>query len=92
MNLPSFDEFQEKSLAAGFDEVLEREWAPHTVLDTHTHPFAVNAVVTRGEMWLTVHGQTQHLLPGSRFTLERDVPHDERYGPEGAAYWVARKN
>jgi hypothetical protein len=92
MNLPSFDEFQEKSLAAGFDEVLEREWAPHTVLDTHTHPFAVNAVVTRGEMWLTVNGQTQHLLPGSHFTLERDVPHDERYGPEGAAYWVARKN
>lgn len=92
MNLPSFDEFQQKSLAAGFDEVIEREWAPHTVLDTHTHPFAVQAVVTRGEMWLTFNGQTQHLLPGSRFELDRDVPHDERYGPEGAAYWVARKN
>jgi len=92
MNLPSFDEFQQKSLAAGFDEVLEREWAPHTVLETHTHPFAVNAVVMRGEMWLTYHGQTQHLLPGDTFELARDVPHDERYGPEGAVYWVARKN
>jgi hypothetical protein len=92
MNLPSFDEFQKQSLAAGFDEVLEREWAPHTVLATHTHPFAVQAVVTRGEMWLTVDGQTQHLLPGSHFALKPDVPHDERYGAEGAVYWVARKN
>jgi hypothetical protein len=42
MNLPSFDEFRQKALAAGFDEVIEREWAPHTVLDTHTHAFGVN--------------------------------------------------
>jgi quercetin dioxygenase-like cupin family protein len=92
MNLPSFDAFKQKSLASGFDEVIERDWAPHTVLDTHTHPFAVHAVVTRGEMWLTMHGQTQHLLPGDYFALERDVPHDERYGAAGATYWVARKN
>ena len=92
MNLPRFDEFKQTSLAAGFDEVIEREWAPHTVLDTHTHPFAVHAVVTRGEMWLTMNGHTQHLLPGSTFQLDRDVPHDKRYGAEGAAYWVARKN
>jgi hypothetical protein len=32
MNLPSFDEFRQKALAAGFDEVIEREWAPNTVL------------------------------------------------------------
>ncbi len=92
MNFPSFDEFQQKALAAGFDEVIEREWAPNTVLGTHTHPFSVSAVLTRGEMWLTLNGQTQHLLPGSTFQLERDVPHDERYGAEGASYWVARKN
>ena len=92
MNLPSFDEFKQTSLAAGFDEVLARDWAPDTVLATHTHPFAVQAVVTQGEMWLTVDGQTRHLLRGSTFELARDVPHDERYGAEGATYWVARKN
>ena len=92
MNLPSFDEFQQKSLAAGFDEVVERDWAPNAVLATHTHPFVAQALVTRGEMWLTINGQTQHLLPGSTFQLERDVPHDERYGAEGATYWVARQN
>ena len=92
MNLPTFDEFKQKSLAAGFDEVLERDWAPNTVLDTHTHPFSVQAVVTRGEMWLTMQGHTLHLLPGSTFALDREVPHDERYGAEGATYWGARKN
>jgi hypothetical protein len=92
MNLPTFDEFKQKSLAAGFDEVLERDWAPNTVLDTHTHPCSVQAVVTRGEMWLTMQGHTLHLLPGSTFALDREVPHDERYGAEGATYWVARKN
>jgi quercetin dioxygenase-like cupin family protein len=92
MNLPKFDEFTQTALAAGFDEVLVREWAPNTVLETHTHPFSVQAVVTQGEMWLTVDGQTQHLQAGSTFELARDVPHDERYGAEGATYWVARKN
>ena len=92
MNLPSFDEFRQQALAAGFDEVVVREWAPHTVLETHTHAFAVYALLTRGEMWLTMNGHTQHVLPGAIFELEPNVPHDERYGVEGAAYWVARQN
>ena len=92
MNLPSFDEFKQTSLAAGFDEVIAREWAPNTVLDTHTHPFGVLAILTRGEMWLTMNGHTQHLVTGSVFDLDPNVPHDERYGADGAAYWVARKN
>jgi quercetin dioxygenase-like cupin family protein len=92
MNIPNFDEFTQTAMAAGFDEVLVREWAPNTVLHTHTHPFSVQAVVTQGEMWLTVDSQTQHLQTGSTFELARDVPHDERYGAEGATYWVARKN
>jgi hypothetical protein len=43
-------------------------------------------------MWLTVGERTQHLRAGERFELERGVPHAERYGPEGATYWVARTN
>ena len=92
MNLPSFDEFRQKALAAGFDEVIEREWAPNTVLETHIHAFGVHALLTQGEMWLTMNGHTQHLKPGSIFELEPNVSHDERYGAQGATYWVARKN
>lgn len=92
MNAITFDTFRSQALSEGFDEVLEREWAPLTELATHTHPFSVKARVSRGEMWLTVGNTTQHLLAGDAFELAREVPHAERYGPQGAAYWVARRN
>lgn len=92
MPLPTFADFAADARARGFDEVLERRWAPGTVLDTHTHPFAVDALVTEGEMWLVCAGTTRHLQAGDRFTLARDVPHAERYGDAGAVYWVARRS
>lgn len=88
---PDFDIFRTTALADGFTEVVERKWEPGTIVDTHTHPFEAKALVVQGEMWLTVAGETQHLLPGSRFHLQADVPHDERYGSDGATYWVARR-
>jgi mannose-6-phosphate isomerase-like protein (cupin superfamily) len=91
MNTSSFEAFRLQSLIEGFDEALEREWAPLTLLDMHTHPFAAKAVVVRGEMWLTVGDLTRQLRPGDTFELEAEVPHAERYGAEGAAYWVARR-
>lgn len=91
MPLPSYAEFESDARARGYEEVLERRWAPGTVLETHTHPFTVDAVVTQGEMWLACEGRTQHLKAGDRFTLEREVPHAERYGDEGATVWVARR-
>jgi hypothetical protein len=92
MNSTSLDAYRADALAAGFDEVLERQWPPGTVLGTHTHAFDAAAVVTQGEMWLTCGDTTQHLTPGGTFSLTRDVPHSERYGAEGATYWVARRN
>lgn len=88
----AFEQFAAQARARGFDEVLERRWEPGTVLDTHTHPFAVDALVVQGEMWLGVGDVTQHLRPGDPFVLDADVPHTERYGAEGATYWVARRN
>jgi quercetin dioxygenase-like cupin family protein len=87
-----FQEFEVARLAEGYDEVLVREWPPLTVLDTHTHPFAAKALVVRGEMWLGIGDDTRHLRPGDGFEIEREVPHRERYGSEGATYWVARRS
>lgn len=87
----TFAEFEADARARGFDEVLERQWPPLTLLETHVHPFAVDARVVRGEMWLTVGAETRHLLAGDRFELDRDVAHAERYGSTGATYWVARR-
>lgn len=92
MNDVTFSEFEADARAQGFDEVIERNWQPGQVLDDHSHPFAVKALVVRGEMWLTVGDQTRQLRAGDRFELDRAVPHSERYGSEGATYWVARRN
>ena len=92
MNHTTFDSFSAAASAAGFDEVLERRWEAGKVLDTHSHPFDARARVVQGEMWLTVGASTRHLCVGDSFELGRDVPHAERYGDEGATYWVARRN
>ena len=92
MTLPNFPAFESDALARGFDEVAERQWAPEVVVAEHRHPFAVDALVVHGEMWLTVGADTRHLRAGDRFTLARDVLHAERYGPAGATYWAARRH
>jgi hypothetical protein len=86
--LPTFDEFRRDALARGFDEVLERRWAPGQVVERHTHPFDADALIVEGEMWL----DDRHILPGGTFQLARGTPHTERYGDAGAVYWVARRN
>jgi hypothetical protein len=86
-----FSDFERKVREQGFDEVLERRWPARAVIEVHSHPFAVKALVTEGEMWLTVGESTRHLKVGDTFELDRDVPHAERYGVDGATYWVARR-
>jgi quercetin dioxygenase-like cupin family protein len=87
----TFEQFQQTALAEGFDEVLQRDWAPNTVLDTHTHPFGVRALVVAGQLCLSVDGAERELAVGDSFVLDANVPHAERYGPAGASYWVARR-
>jgi quercetin dioxygenase-like cupin family protein len=72
--------------------VLERKWAPHTVVGAHSHPFDVDALVVQGEMWLTANGVARHLQTGDTFNLDAQVSHAERYGAGGATFWVARRN
>lgn len=92
MSLPTFDQFRTQAFARGADEVLERKWDAGTVLDTHTHPFDADALVVQGEMWLAIDGgPARRLVPGDTFQVVRNTPHSERYGDEGATYWVGRK-
>ena len=89
--LPRFEEFASSARALGYQDVLARRWQPGQVVADHSHPFDAWALVVQGEMWLTVDGVTRHLTAGDRFELERDKPHSERYGDDGATYWVGRR-
>jgi hypothetical protein len=89
--IPSFDDYAAKLRAEGFEEVLVRNWSPREIQETHRHPFAAKALVVTGVMWLMQGGWTGHLVAGDGFELEADEPHAERYGEEGATYWVGRR-
>jgi quercetin dioxygenase-like cupin family protein len=91
MDTTSFQTFGHEAASRGFDVVLERRYAAHAAIDTHTHDFDVEAVVREGEMWLTCDGHTRHLRALDTFTLARHTPHAERYGADGAMFWVARR-
>lgn len=84
------DKFKQQALSKGALEFYERRWEPGAVIESHSHPFALLACVTEGEMWLTMRGETRHLLPGAVFELDAHELHAERYGNAGAAYLVAR--
>jgi hypothetical protein len=86
-----FSAFESEALAEGYDEVLERRWPADAVVEEHTHPFAVRALLIKGEMWLTADESPRHLKVGDTFELDHGVPHAERYGVDGATYWVARR-
>ena len=92
MNHMTLTEFERTALADGFDEVLVREWSPGQRLDTHTHPFAVRALVVRGDLTLTCGGATRSLQAGQSFELPCEEPHAEHYGTQGATFWVARRH
>lgn len=88
----SIEQLRQMLCAAGYDEVVERVWAPDTEVDCHTHPFDVNALMVDGEMTLAVADEMPRLLrAGDTFQLAAHVPHTETYGPRGATYWVARR-
>jgi quercetin dioxygenase-like cupin family protein len=92
MNINSFEEFEIKSRAAGFDEVTQRDWQPDSAVSQHTHAFDAYAVLVQGEMWLRCDGIARHMKPGETFSLPKGTPHSERYGSMGARLWVARRN
>lgn len=92
MRTASAQQFEAEHRAQGFDEVIERPWAADAQVGLHSHPFDVSALVLQGEFWLTLADQTRHLQAGDRFELARDVPHQERYGADGARVLVARRH
>jgi mannose-6-phosphate isomerase-like protein (cupin superfamily) len=91
MTEPTFQQFEANARAQGYDQVVELNRPADTLLDTHSHPFAVSARIIEGSFSLTVGDHTRHLQAGDTFELDADVPHVERYGAQGARSWAARR-
>lgn len=88
----AFESFKALKLSEGFDEVLQREWDAGFSNEPHQHDFDTEALVARGEFVLLINGEQIQYRTGDTFSVARGVVHSERYGPEGATFWAARKH
>jgi hypothetical protein len=84
-------EFTAQAMEDGFDEVVQKEWAPNLAVGKHTHPFDVKVQLSAGQVELTFDSGVQTYQAGQGFFIARGVEHSELYGSEGATFWVARK-
>jgi quercetin dioxygenase-like cupin family protein len=59
--------------------------------EEHAHPFEAKALILAGEMHIRVGDDERLYSVGDVFHLPANVPHSERYGPEGVQYLVGRR-
>lgn len=85
------EDFINNLLANGFNEPISVQREAGGFLDTHVHPFEAKALVLAGELSISTAGEDCRYQAGDIFHLAAELPHAERYGPEGVTYLVGRK-
>ena len=84
-------EFEAELKRAGYLDVETKQVKPDTSTQPHTHAFDVRALVTGGEITLTILGEARTYRAGEVFEMTAGCVHSERYGPEGTTYLVGRR-
>jgi quercetin dioxygenase-like cupin family protein len=84
-------EFRKILASESFSEIVEVTREGNVTIDLHTHPFEAKALITSGDLWITVDDVESAYRVGDIFHLNALVPHSERYGPVGVSYLVGRK-
>ena len=84
-------EFRDQLAADGITNVVMVEREANGGMDTHSHPFEARLLILEGDITIVVDGVTRHCGPGETFRLGADVPHIEKYGPQGVRYLAGRK-
>lgn len=59
--------------------------APGLRMPEHRHPQEQLGVVVRGELDLTIGGESRRRRPGDLWVIPSDVPHSVEVGPEGCS-------
>lgn len=82
------DQFSETLRVGKFNEVLEKSLPPSDHNAAHSHAFDVRALVTQGEITLTIDGVATPYREGDIFMLAAGCEHIEDVGSEGVTYLV----
>lgn len=78
-------------LIEGFPEPVLVERECNGFLDLHSHSFEVRALITHGQMEITIDGDSQSYGVGDAFHLTQGQVHSERYGSNGVRYLASRR-
>ena len=78
-------------LVEDFPEPIMVERERNGFLDLHSHSFEVRALITHGQMEITIDGDSQSYGVGDAFHLTQNQVHSERYGSDGVRYLASRK-
>ena len=74
-----------------FNEVLEKSLAADDHNAAHSHPFDVRALVTQGDITLTIDEVRTQYREGEIFTMVAGCTHAENVGSSGVTYLVGRR-
>ena len=85
------ENFTQSLANEAFNEVLEKSLAADDHNAAHSHPFDVRALVTQGDITLTVDGVQTQYCEGEIFTMAAGCSHAENVGPSGVTYLVGRR-
>ena len=82
----------EASLARdGFKAVL-RDWPAGMTNETHSHAWEVRAIITEGDITLTVDGASRLYKQGDVFTMAAGCMHKEVVGSSGVKFIAGRRD
>lgn len=82
----------ERSLASDGYLAVPKEMAAETVIADHSHPWDVRALVTEGEITLTINTIPTTYQAGDVFTMAAGCVHNEHVGPSGVRYLAGRRD
>ncbi len=64
---------------------------PHAFYSEHTHPTETAHIILKGEMTLTMDGQTHTFRAGERCDVPAGTVHSAKMGPAGCRYLIGEK-
>ena len=84
-------DFEAQLKADKFDEITLVEKPVGYAMGEHHHPFEARALITKGDITLTVNGVATTYAAGDIFCLAAQTPHDENASAHGVTYLAGRK-
>jgi quercetin dioxygenase-like cupin family protein len=85
--------FKRELIADGYLEIVEKTIEPNHMIDLHSHPYDVRALVLAGSATIACNGEAPRVYrAGDILEVEAGREHTERYGPDGYTFLVGRRH